>query len=138
MLIHWDFFRSKPIYTYNLGLSTPKIGQIVNPPFVHSLDYNHQRVAAALGDTTIQFIDLNAKRSIGILEAHSSSVAQVIFPNFEPNNHMISAGNDSCIYCWCIPNSAFDTSSNKLKKKKGTKNKIDTEIQRTIKNSIKF
>src|SRR5690349_20518289 len=52
---------------------------------------------------------------------------QRIFPKFEPNNHIISAGNDSCIFCWCIPNSIYESVSKNSKKKKGKSNKNESE-----------
>jgi len=108
-----EFSRGKPKFSFDLASSGQK--QIVNPPFVYCLDISQddRKLVAGLGDCTIAIFDLNAKRKTHILESHTASVSQVIFPAFEPINHVLSGANDKMIALWNISEQNANELSNK-------------------------
>jgi len=99
-IVVWDFVRGKSLFSFVLHQQGSQ--QVVNPPFVHSIDLspNGKTLAAGLGDSTVALFDLDKRHQISTLESHSASVVQVLFPLFEPREHIISASNDTSILLW--------------------------------------
>lgn len=88
---------------YQHSMQSNSSNNIVNPPYVHSLDMHKDGNFSCVGygDGSIEIINLYSKSSSCKIEsAHSSAVCQVIFSKFSDYKHIISAGNDKMIKIW--------------------------------------
>ena len=84
---------------------------MLNPPFVHSMDFSGRGEVCALGlgDGTAGFVDWESLSLYSRLPAHAAVVAQVHFPKFAPDSHLLTVGNDEILALWAVP--TFDASS---------------------------
>jgi WD40 repeat protein len=117
----WDVSKSKPITGGHItcgndatGASTTGGSQLLNPPFVNSLDVSPSVCAVGLGDGTIGLYNTRTQQSLGRLRGHDSATACVTFArsvcddeegeakegNTQTWNHLFSAGNDQKICLW--------------------------------------
>jgi hypothetical protein len=79
LLVHWDFSRGRPIHHHDLVGLAMNSPQVVNPPFVHSIDVSADAnvALAALGDNSVLIYDLDRDLPVVQLEdGHSTSVSQ--------------------------------------------------------------
>jgi 6-phosphogluconolactonase (cycloisomerase 2 family) len=77
--VHWDFSRGRPIHHHDLVGLAMNSPQVVNPPFVHSIDVSADAnvAVAALGDNSVLVYDLDRDLPVTQLEdGHSTSVSQ--------------------------------------------------------------
>lgn len=126
-LVHWDFSRAKPLHHYNLAVSSPNSPQIVNPPFVHSIDVSMDgnRMAVGLGDFTVRVYNPQTQTLLHHLEFHTDVISQVLFPHFDPN-YLLAGSNDSWISLWKLP--PYQGSAKPKKgKKTGTSSSVQVE-----------
>jgi WD40 repeat protein len=128
-IVLWDYSRGKPLYSFDLSSEQRGQQQLVNPPFVHSIDVSEDGglLAAGVGDFSVCIYHLPSRKLVHRLEAHMSSVSQVMFPAFAPMNHVLSAGNDNLILLWCLPSLA--SYSRKKKNKSQSECNIDSSAE---------
>ena len=81
--------------------------QLLNPPFVNSIDVGHRTCAVGLGDGTVGIYNLSDQRPMCRLRGHDAATACVTFvrgtteDNEADNwNHLFSGGNDNKICLW--------------------------------------
>jgi len=114
-ILIWDTSRSKVIFSINC-VEEVSITQITNPPHVHSICFNKDgsKLAAALGDYSVLIYDIPTRNKLRLFDinAHTNSVAQVIFTSFAPNL-LLSGGNDSKIILWDIADNKTLNKKNK-------------------------
>ncbi|EFA82353.1 WD40 repeat-containing protein [Heterostelium album PN500] len=122
-VIQWDYLKAKLIRRESFQQASHVLSakqkekqqrQILNPPFVHSLDLSHdgKLMAIGLGSGDIAINDISSFSTHLLLDsAHSAPLSQVHFPRFSgsagsldnSNSHLLlSAGNDSNIILWDI------------------------------------
>lgn len=107
-VVSWDFFSGRALYELNVqghGGNGSEGAYFVNPPFVHSIHMmgNGRMFASGLGNGDVQLFRYEGKKKFvphQCLKKHSSSVSQVHFPKFHPNEWLVSAGNDCKIVFW--------------------------------------
>lgn len=132
----WNVSKSRPISGGHItckndasGASTSGGSQLLNPPFVNSVDVSRTVCAVGLGDGTVGLYNIRTQQSLGRLRGHDSATACVTFVRgvhddeeedkescsggCENNswNHLFSAGNDKKICLWNL-NDGSSSSSN--------------------------
>eukprot|EP01118_Nematostelium_gracile_P018990 TRINITY_DN8628_c0_g1_i1.p1 TRINITY_DN8628_c0_g1~~TRINITY_DN8628_c0_g1_i1.p1 ORF type:complete len:330 (+),score=48.70 TRINITY_DN8628_c0_g1_i1:40-1029(+) len=102
-IIHWDYLRLKPIFRFELHLQNSG-AQIVNPPFVHSIDINNngELMAAGLGNHNAVVYNLPKHRILFDLEYHTSTVSKILFPSFR-SNQVLTGSDDESLVLWDLP-----------------------------------
>ncbi len=104
-LIVWDITEGEVMHSTQIvahadGASTASASQLLNPPFVHAMEFSRSgaELAVGLGDGTVAILDWVTTpgspsiRSRQVL--HAATVAHVHFPVFAPQTHLMTAGND--------------------------------------------
>ncbi|POM77790.1 WD40 repeat-like protein [Phytophthora palmivora] len=115
-LLHfWDFSRGRVKFSIDLntgvnGLSNVSademensgVQQMFNPPLVHSLAFapNGKSFAAGLGDASIAVVNFGSKQIVRRLKHHSAMVSHVHFPEFSPQDRLLSTANDAKVCLW--------------------------------------
>ena len=116
-MILWDAVSCESVNTLQItadagsDASSTSGTQMLNPPFVHSMDFSGRGEVCALGlgDGTAGFVDWESLSLYSRLPAHAAVVAQVHFPKFAPDSHLLTVGNDEILALWAVP--TFDASS---------------------------
>ncbi|XP_038050231.1 WD repeat-containing protein 53-like [Patiria miniata] len=115
-LVHtWETTRGSPRASVNMkevviageDEHTPS-PYLINPPFVHSVDFTRsgELLACGLENARVQLLDRRGRRDLEVgqsLEAHTSGVTQVSFiPEYpgQMQDLLLSAGNDCRIMLW--------------------------------------
>ena len=141
----WNATAGKPVAGGHIkigpdtsGASTSGGAQLLNPPFVNSLDVSATTCAIGLGDGTIGLYSLKDQRPLGRLRGHDAATACVTFVrgihsengengkgagetkascyNDKDWNYLFSAGNDRKICLWNLED------GHQIKKKKQKQN----------------
>eukprot|EP01029_Cantina_marsupialis_P028041 TRINITY_DN774375_c0_g1_i1.p1 TRINITY_DN774375_c0_g1~~TRINITY_DN774375_c0_g1_i1.p1 ORF type:complete len:310 (+),score=86.92 TRINITY_DN774375_c0_g1_i1:106-1035(+) len=105
MLYFWHVKRKKVTRRFNMTETHEKSKQMVNPPFVHSIDIsmNGKFVAGAIGDSSLVLLDARKKEIIDRkMDIHTGPVSCICFPSFDESK-IVSAANDRTLRVWNIP-----------------------------------
>lgn len=113
-IVSWDFSSGRALQELNvqeLDEDSFEGAYFLNPPFVHSIHMagDGRMFAAGLGNGNIQLFRFEGKKKFvpnECLKKHSSSITQVHFARFRPNNLLVSGGDDSRIVAWNLCSSA--------------------------------
>eukprot|EP00047_Mylnosiga_fluctuans_P007288 m.252377 g.252377 ORF g.252377 m.252377 type:complete len:312 (+) comp17741_c0_seq1:1-936(+) len=102
-ICRWQWNQATPRCIQRVETHDPEGAQGFNPPMVHALAVSADGiVAAALGDATVSILTEQAGRLVSsrIRDAHSYSVAHVVFARSDHAATLISGGNDKrlCIH----------------------------------------
>lgn len=75
---HYNFYELNLFFKKDqrIGINE-KSPQIVNPPFVHSVDISETKLVAGLGNSHIVVFDLSSKKQTHLLQNHSSAISHV-------------------------------------------------------------
>lgn len=138
LLVHWDFSRGRPIHHHDLVGLAMNSPQVVNPPFVHSIDVSADAnvALAALGDNSVLIYDLDRDLPVVQLEdGHSTSVSQARFAQFSPSSHVVSGGNDYSILLWNVGQVLTELREARSKKGKAARLQNNRNKKKTTKDS---
>lgn len=89
---------------YEQTLTQDDTGNIMNPPYIHSLDVKSDGRFAVIGygNGSLEAIDLQSRISSNkVTQAHTHAVCQVNFAKFS-DMHVLSGGNDTMIKLWNV------------------------------------
>lgn len=103
-LIHWYYAKPKvmnEIDMQELLGENPGNAQILNPPFIHHIDFSMDgaHLACALGNGMVKVFDSSRKhlRDMYTLSGHYQGVSQVSFVN---DRYLLSGSNDKQMIIW--------------------------------------
>lgn len=103
-LIHWYYAKPKvmnEIDMQELLGENPGNAQILNPPFIHHIDFSADgaHLACALGNGAVKVFDSSRKHLRGLysLSGHYQGVSQVSFVN---DRYLLSGSNDKQMIIW--------------------------------------
>ncbi|KAI7869058.1 WD40-repeat-containing domain protein [Spinellus fusiger] len=112
-VLQWDFSRGSILSTYDTNPKEPSAEHMFNPPFVYCLaiSTNGQRIAAGLGDTTVQVLSFDpAKKSkhesptvIRLEEGHASMISSLTFLSGTDHDLLSGASNGSLARWTLLP-----------------------------------
>lgn len=130
----WDCKKGRTLKVFDTNVTKPSKTQIVNPPFVNSLDISHDGGVACsgLGSGDIALFDLRTHALLGSIDGHNAPVVDARFvPTLDNKLLLISASNDCSAVIW-DPTKLFPTPvtstkqpGNRKKKKKRKNKKVD-------------
>jgi len=128
-LVLWDFVRLKPLFSFDMHsiFGRDNSVQVVNPPFVNSIDVSCDgtKTAVGLGNCSVVVFDLNKRKALHSMDAHRAAVSQVIFPSFSSHNGLISSSNDCSIILW-YTSSDNELASERTRSSRGDKLETST------------
>jgi len=131
-LLFWDLQRSRLF----AALSCVEVSSAsVNPCYIHSVavDPVGERAAVALGDTTLQIVDIGKQKKLFRLDdlnGHGAAVVQCCWLQHQ-SDRVVSASDDCKIILWDVKG-LTNASGGKKKKKKKEKPQKDEDPSRIL------
>ena len=122
----WDISRPRrPSYSVHISGDDTGASQVCNPPMVFDLSFSPSGkfLAAGLGDGTVSILGIKGRvlqEKCRLRDAHSRSVASVIYPSFgcDSSSHvaandrlLVSGGSDGKLYLWDVGSSVAGSSA---------------------------